>query len=76
MNKSERDEADAWLEHNRSQLKYFRSLSLRRRMEAVEGMADVVRRFARMRIEGAFYTPPVSDGGTGFPSPRRGDTQA
>lgn len=46
--------AEAWREHELSQLKYFRSLSLREKMEAVEGMADIVRRFERMRAEGRF----------------------
>ena len=35
----------AWEEHSLSQLRYFRSLSLREKMVAVQGMADVVRRF-------------------------------
>lgn len=43
-----------WEEHNLSQLKYFRSLTLRQKLEAVEGMADVVRRFQQMRAEGGF----------------------
>ena len=42
----------AWREHNLSQLRYFRSLSLRARLEAVEGMADVLRRFEQMRRDG------------------------
>lgn len=48
------DERTAWLEHNLSQLRYFRSLSLRSKLEAVQGMADVVRRFRQMRAEGRF----------------------
>ena len=47
-------EQDPWEEHNRSQLRYFRSLSLREKMRAVEGMADVLRRFAEMRARGEF----------------------
>lgn len=43
-----------WTEHNLSQLKYFRSLSLREKLEAVQGMADVVRRFREMRESGKF----------------------
>lgn len=52
----ERPEAEqnAWEEHNRSQLRYFRSLSLREKMQAVEGMADVLRRFEEMRAGGEF----------------------
>jgi hypothetical protein len=42
----------AWQEHNLSQLQYFRSLSLREKLEAVEGMADVVRRLQEMRERG------------------------
>jgi hypothetical protein len=42
----------AWREHNLAQLRYFSSLSLRARLEAVEGMADVVRRFEEMRRQG------------------------
>jgi hypothetical protein len=44
----------AWREHNLAQLRYFRSLSLRARMEAVQGMADVIRRFEAMRRQGKF----------------------
>jgi hypothetical protein len=39
----------AWRAHNLSQLLYFRSLSLREKLEAVEGMAEVVRLLERMR---------------------------
>lgn len=49
-----RDEKAAWREHNLSQLRYFRSLSLRTRLEAVQGMADVIRRFQEMRKQGRF----------------------
>jgi hypothetical protein len=44
----------AWREHNLSQLRYFRSLTLRSRLEAVEGVADVIRRFEEMRRDGRF----------------------
>ncbi len=44
----------AWEAHNISQLVYFRSLSLREKMQAVQGMADVVRRFEEMRTNGEF----------------------
>lgn len=43
-----------WEEHNLSQLRYFRSLSLREKLQAVEGMADVVRHFQQMRAQGGF----------------------
>jgi hypothetical protein len=46
---SQSSAADPWLEHNLSQLRYFRSLSLREKMQAVEGMADVVRRLEEIR---------------------------
>ena len=51
------DPGAAWIEHNLSQLRYFRSLSLRTKLEAVQGMADVVRRFRQMRAEGRFSSP-------------------
>jgi hypothetical protein len=52
-----RAEQDAWEEHNLSQLRYFRSLSLREKMQAVEGMADVLRRFEEMRARGELTYP-------------------
>jgi hypothetical protein len=48
------DPDQAWREHNLAQLRYFRSLSLRARLEAVQGMADVIRRFEEMRRQGKF----------------------
>jgi hypothetical protein len=45
-----------WEEHNLSQLRYFRSLSLREKLQAVEGMADVVRHFQQIRAQGGFKT--------------------
>ncbi|MGQ0656331.1 MAG: hypothetical protein ACT4P4_29425 [Betaproteobacteria bacterium] len=48
------DLARAWEEHELSQLRYFRSLPLRERMAAVQGMCDVLRHFARMRAQGKF----------------------
>lgn len=47
-----------WVEHNLSQLSYFRSLNLRAKFEAVQGMADVVRRFEEMRAQGGFKSAP------------------
>jgi len=52
------DNEAAWREHNLSQLLYFRSLSLRSRLEAVQGMADVIRRFEEMRLGGKFRNTP------------------
>lgn len=46
------DPQAAWLEHNLAQLRYFRALPLRSRLQAVEGMADVIRRFEQMRRQG------------------------
>jgi hypothetical protein len=48
-------EQAAWETHNVSQLVYFRSLSLREKMQAVQGLADVVRRFEEMRTRGEFH---------------------
>jgi fido (protein-threonine AMPylation protein) len=43
-----------WDEHNLSQLSYFHSLSLREKLQAVEDMADVVRRLRQIRAQGGF----------------------
>jgi len=56
----------AWEEHNVSQLRYFRSLSMREKMVAVQGMADVVRRFEEMRAKGEFGT--AADGASAPPA--------
>jgi hypothetical protein len=56
--------AEAWRAHNLSQLLYFRSLSLREKLEAVEGMTDIVRLLERMRAEEtatASAPPPSSE---------------
>ena len=45
---------DGWRAHELSQLRRFRALSLRQKLEAVECMADVVRRLNQMRREGTF----------------------
>jgi hypothetical protein len=45
----ESDTETAWRAHNLEQLLYFRSFSLREKLEAVEGMAEVVRLLERMR---------------------------
>lgn len=42
---------EAWRAHNLSQLLYFRSLPLRAKVEALEGMADIVRLLEQMRAE-------------------------
>jgi CRISPR-associated protein Csx17 len=56
--------SDGWRAHELSQLRRFRALSLRRKLEAVEGMADVVRRLDQMRREGKFRS------GSHSPTPR------
>lgn len=56
----------AWEEHNLAQLTYFRSLSLREKLEAVQGMADVVRRFEQVREQGGFKS--VSRARTALPA--------
>jgi hypothetical protein len=57
---------DAWAQHNLSQLRYFRSLSLREKFQAVEGMADIWRQLEQMRT--ATGREPV-----GEPGPNIGD---
>jgi hypothetical protein len=52
---ADEDDGGAWETHNVSQLVYFRSLSLSEKMQAVQGMADVVRRFEEMRAKGEFH---------------------
>jgi hypothetical protein len=47
-----RAQQEAWKEHDLVQLRYFRSLSLREKLEAVQGMADVVRHLREMRAQG------------------------
>ena len=55
-NPSQTDDARkvAWDRHNLDQLLYFRALSLRQKLLAVEGMCDVARRFEQMRARGEF----------------------
>ena len=55
---------DPWREHNLSQLLYFRSLSLREKLEAVEGMAEVVRLLERMRARERETGSPRRPAGT------------
>ncbi len=43
------EERAAWERHELEQLRYFRSLTLREKLQALEGMCDVVRRLAGMR---------------------------
>lgn len=53
---SDKRNRDAWQDHALAQMLRFRSLSLRSKMEAVEGMANLLRRFEQMRKSGAFKT--------------------
>jgi len=43
-----------WEGSRRAQLRHALKLTLRERLEAVEGLADVVRRFPDLRARGAF----------------------
>jgi hypothetical protein len=47
-------ERTAWEQHNLSQLRYFRSLSLRGKMQAIENLCRIAQRFKQMRESGAF----------------------
>ena len=60
-----------WDEHNLSQLRYFRSLSLREKLQAVEDMADVVRHLRQMRAQGGFKLTSLEadERGATHPSP-------
>lgn len=58
---------EAWREHNLSQLRYFRSLSLREKFLALEGMADVIRRLEETRAASAHQ--PQSGRDTGSVAP-------
>lgn len=59
------DQQDGWEAHRIAQLRRFRALSLREKVEAIEGMAGVVRRFEQMRREGAFRSQEGRTGGSG-----------
>jgi hypothetical protein len=48
--------SDGWRAHELSQLRRFSALSLREKLEAVEGMADIVRCLQQMRRKGKFRT--------------------
>ncbi len=57
----------AWSAHECEQLRHFQSLSLRQKMEAVQGMADVLRRFKDMRRQGRFTGAGSSQAGIASP---------
>lgn len=46
----------------REQLRRFRALSLREKMQAIEGMAALVQEFAEMRRRGAFRSQDLQSG--------------
>jgi hypothetical protein len=53
------DTATSWAKHNLEQLRIFRALSLRAKLEAVQGMADVVRHLSALRAAGKLYASEV-----------------
>jgi hypothetical protein len=46
--------AKTWEGSRRAQLRHALTLSLRERLEAAEGLADVARRFEELRVRGPF----------------------
>lgn len=65
-----RPEDRAWAAHDRAQRDYFRSLSLREKLQAVEGMADVVRRFEEIRAAGGFKAADQASSQPAPPAPQ------
>ena len=59
------EQQDGWEAHRIAQLRRFRALSLREKVQAIEGMAGVVWRFEQMRREGAFRSQGGRTGGSG-----------
>ena len=53
----------AWQVHNMENFRYFRSLNLRTKLEAVQGMADIVRRFQALRAQRKLQTTTKNDKG-------------
>lgn len=47
-----------WEGSRRAQLRHALKLTLRERLEAAEGLADVLRRFEEMRARGEFTSAP------------------
>lgn len=62
-----RDDIDwsvtTWDGSRRAQLRHALTLTLRERMEAVEGLAEVARRFQEMRARGELRTMSEPPGG-------------
>jgi len=67
-----------WEGSRRAQLRGAHEMTLRERLEAVEGLADIVRRFAEMRAKGEFTSASGDTGakpsapGAQEPSPPHG----
>jgi hypothetical protein len=59
------EQPDGWEAHRIAQLRRFRALSLREKIEALEGMAAVVRRFEELRCKGAFRSQEGRTAGSG-----------
>ena len=61
MSEAEQDidwSVTTWEGSRRAQLRHALKLTLRERLEAVEGLADVLRRFEEMRARGEFTSAP------------------
>jgi hypothetical protein len=56
-------DAAGWARHNLEQLRLFRRFDLRAKLAAVEGMADVVRHFAALRVAGKLTEPAAPASG-------------
>lgn len=62
-----------WEGSRRAQLRRARTLTLRERMEAVEGMAEVARRFEEIRRAGSFRKAAGEVQGAGLRQPASGE---
>ena len=54
--------ATTWEGSRKAQLRHALTLTLRERLEAMEGLADVARRFQELRAQGAFKSAAERDG--------------
>jgi hypothetical protein len=62
MSEAEKDidwSVTTWEGSRRAQLRHALKMTLRERLEAAEGLADVARRFAEMRARGEFRSASV-----------------
>jgi len=68
-----RDDIDwsltTWEGSRRAQLRHALTLTLRERMEAVEGMADTARRLREMRAQGELKSGSKATEASGAPAP-------